>query len=176
MTTSPGMVSLAAAICVARPGATDLSFLWVGTGVVVEGLRREGVEVELIRGSCRLESFWVDAWQAPCWMLRRFPAGRALVCALVMSDSQGADGIVASKDIPIHRQPDGQVGRGPAGRSSAVYLSVLLKEAGLHEADIEVVDPPRTLEQAQRTTLLCLSARMASHDRSLVSTDDMGTH
>ena len=68
------------------------------------------------------------------------PDEEPLVCVLVMDDSQGADGIVASKDIQSIADLKGKSVAVLRAASSQFYLNVLLKEAGLSEADIEVVD------------------------------------
>ena len=58
-----------------------------------------------------------------------------------MDESHGGDGIVATKDIQSIADLKGKMVAVPERRSVASsYLNVLLKEAGLSEADIETVD------------------------------------
>jgi len=72
------------------------------------------------------------------------PDEETLACVLVLSDSQGGDGILASNDIRTIADLKGKsVAFGHRGISQ-FYVNVLLKEAGLSEADIEVVDLPPT--------------------------------
>jgi NitT/TauT family transport system substrate-binding protein len=61
---------------------------------------------------------------------------------LALTDSQGGDGILATNDIETIADLKGRsVAFGHRGISQ-FYVNVLLKEAGLSEADIEVVDLP----------------------------------
>ena len=57
-----------------------------------------------------------------------------------LDDSHGADGVVASKDIESIADLKGKTVGVLRGGLPQFYLNVLLKEVGLSEADIEVVD------------------------------------
>jgi NitT/TauT family transport system substrate-binding protein len=120
---------------------------------------KEGVEVELINNEVHAAAFgglFAGQVDAVAGALLDAPAfsepDEPLVCALVMSDSQGADGIVASKDVQSIADLEGKSVAVLRGGVQQFYLSVLLKEAGLIEADIEVVD--LTPEDAGQAFLL----------------------
>jgi NitT/TauT family transport system substrate-binding protein len=86
-------------------------FIWVGYGPLFLAqekgfFAKEGVEVELINNEVHAAAFgglFSGQVHAVAGALLDAPAfsepDEPLVCALVMDDSQGADGIVASKDI-----------------------------------------------------------------------------
>ena len=60
---------------------------------------------------------------------------------LALDDVRGGDGIVATRDIQTDRRSQGQERWHSATCSaSQFYINVLLREVGLREADIEVVD------------------------------------
>jgi NitT/TauT family transport system substrate-binding protein len=65
-----------------------------------------------------------------------------LVCILATDDSRGGDGILATTDIHSIADLEGKSVAFLRGSVAEFYLKVLLKEAGLGEADIEVVDLP----------------------------------
>ena len=65
-----------------------------------------------------------------------------LVCVLPLDEFHGGDGILATKDIRAVADLKGRSVAVLRGSLQQFYLSVLLKEAGLSEADIEVVDLP----------------------------------
>ena len=60
-----------------------------------------------------------------------------------IDESLGGDGIVASKDIQSIADLKGKVVAFPERTVSQFYLNVLLKKAGLSEADIEPVEMTR---------------------------------
>jgi NitT/TauT family transport system substrate-binding protein len=129
--------------------------IWVGYGpfFVAEEkgfFVREGVEVELIQiedhtaALAALYAGQVDALATATQDVVAFsePDEEPLACVLVLTDSQGGDGILATNDIRSIADLTGKsVAFGYRGISQ-FYLDVLLKEAGLSEADIEVVDLP----------------------------------
>jgi NitT/TauT family transport system substrate-binding protein len=126
--------------------------VWVGFGPLFLAqekgfFAKEGVEVELINVEVHAAAFGglfsgqVDAitgavLDAPLY----FEPDAPVVCVLAMDDSQGADGVVASKDIQSIADLKGKSVAMLRGGLQQFYLNVLLKEAGLSEADIEVVD------------------------------------
>jgi NitT/TauT family transport system substrate-binding protein len=64
------------------------------------------------------------------------------VCVLPLDESRGGDGILATKDIQSIADLNGKSVAVLRGSLQQFYLAILLKEAGLSEADIEVVDLP----------------------------------
>jgi NitT/TauT family transport system substrate-binding protein len=129
--------------------------IWVGYGplfVAAEKgfLANEGVEVDLIQiedhtaALAALFAGQVDALATATQDVVVFnePDEETLACVLVLSDSQGGDGILAAKDIRTIADLKGKsVAFGFRGISQ-FYVNVLLREAGLSEVDIEVVDLP----------------------------------
>ncbi|HEX6112348.1 MAG TPA: ABC transporter substrate-binding protein [Geminicoccaceae bacterium] len=127
-------------------------FNWVGYGPLFLAqekgfFAREGVEVELINNEIHAAAFGgllAGQADAVAGALLDAPAfsepDEPLVCALVMGESRGADGIVASKDVQSIADLKGRSVAVLRGGLPQFYLNVLLKEAGLSEADIEVVD------------------------------------
>ena len=92
-------------------------------------------------GFAGLEAGQIDAIAVTADTMVRFsnPDGELYLCMLVLSDSLGADGIVANKDIQSIADLKGKMVAFEEGEVSQFYLNVLLKEAGLSEDDIEVV-------------------------------------
>lgn len=69
------------------------------------------------------------------------PDEEPLVCALALDDDRGGTGVVATKDVRSVADLEGRsVAFLRGGSIQQFYLNVLLKEAGLSEADIEVAD------------------------------------
>jgi NitT/TauT family transport system substrate-binding protein len=101
-----------------------------------------------------LEAGQIDAIAASADTMVRFlnPDGELYRCMLVLSDSLGADGIVASKEIQSIADLEGKVVAFEESEASQFYLNVLLKEAGLSQDDIEVVG--LTAEDASNAFLL----------------------
>ena len=126
--------------------------IWLGYGPLFvareKGLfAREGIEVELINNEVHAAAFgglFSGQVDAVAGALLDAPAfsepDEPVVCALVMDDLQGADGVVASKDIQSIADLKGRSVAALRGGVPHFYLNVLLKEAGLSETDIEVVD------------------------------------
>jgi NitT/TauT family transport system substrate-binding protein len=133
--------------------------IWVGYGPLFVAQEkgffdRESADVELIRIDDLTAAFaslfddQVDGMMAGTPDLVTFYARQAesddepLVCVLVTDDSRGGDGILATKDIQSIADLRGRSVAFLRGSVVEFYLKVLLKEAGLSEADIEVVDLP----------------------------------
>jgi NitT/TauT family transport system substrate-binding protein len=129
-------------------------FNWAGYGPLFLAQEKgffaaEGIEVELINveethaAYAGLFGGHVDAVAAIVQDIPFFSTSDdILICVLVTDDSSGADGIVASKDIRSIADLRGRTVAFEKGSGSQFYLNVVLKEAGLSEADIEPVDIP----------------------------------
>jgi NitT/TauT family transport system substrate-binding protein len=128
-------------------------FIWVGNGPFFvaqeKGLfAEEGVEVELINIEDHAAAFGglfvgqVDAVQGAMPDAPTFaqPGEEPLVCVLALDESRGGDGVLATNDIHTVADLRGKSVAVLPGSIGHFYLIVLLKEAGLSEADIEVVD------------------------------------
>jgi NitT/TauT family transport system substrate-binding protein len=127
--------------------------VWVGFGPLFIAKEkgffdREGVEVELIRIEehttqyAGLFSGQIDAAAAAFQDAPVFsdPDEPLLVCVLMLDESRGADGILAVRDIRTIADLKGRSVAVLHGSVSHFYLSVLLAEAGLTQADLEIVD------------------------------------
>ena len=130
-------------------------FTWVGYGPLFvaqeKGLfDQEGVTVELINIDDHTAAFsglfagQVDAIAAGTQDVLTFadPDEDLLVCVLPLDEFRGGDGILATKDIRSIADLEGRSVAVPRGSLQQFYLAILLKEVGLSEADIEVVDLP----------------------------------
>jgi NitT/TauT family transport system substrate-binding protein len=129
--------------------------IWVGFGPLFVAAERgffdqEGVDVLLIRiddhtaALAALYAGQVDALATATQDVVAFaePDDEPLACVLVLTDSQGGDGILATNEIQSIADLKGKaVAYGYRGISQ-FYVNVLLREAGLTEADIEMVDLP----------------------------------
>jgi NitT/TauT family transport system substrate-binding protein len=73
-------------------------------------------------------------------MLPNFDPEQPYVCVLAIDESLGGDGIIASNDIRSIADLRGKTVAFPERTVSQFYLNVLLKNAGLSEADIEPVE------------------------------------
>jgi len=125
---------------------------WVGFGPLFVAqekgfFAKEGVQVELIDMAIHeamyagLFAGQVDAVTATVDdMLPHFDPEHPSACVLALDDSRGGDGIVANKDIKSIADLKGKTVAFPKGTVSEFYLNVLLRKAGLSEADIETVD------------------------------------
>jgi NitT/TauT family transport system substrate-binding protein len=133
--------------------------IWVGYGPLFVAqekgfFAKEGVDVELIRIDDHTAAFaslfddQVDSIVATTQDVVTFsvtlsePDEEPLVCVLATDDSRGGDGVLATKDIQSIADLEGKSVAFLRGGAAHFYLKVLLKEAGLSEADIEVVDLP----------------------------------
>src|SRR5262245_42994774 len=128
--------------------------IWVGFGPLFvakeKGLfAEEGVEVELINmaipealyagllaGQIDVSGATVDS------ILPHFDPEEPYACVMVTDESLGADGILAARDIQTIADLRGKTVAVPHGSVAQFYLNVLLKKAGLTQADLEVVDLP----------------------------------
>jgi NitT/TauT family transport system substrate-binding protein len=128
-------------------------FIWVGNGPFFvaqeKGLfAKEGIEVELVNIEDHTTAFaglfsgQVDAVQGAMPDAPTFaqPDEEPLVCVLALDESRGGDGILATKETQTVADLKGKSVAVLPGSIAHFYLIVLLKEAGLSEADIEVVD------------------------------------
>jgi NitT/TauT family transport system substrate-binding protein len=132
---------------------------WVGFGPLFVAqekgfFAKEGVTVQLIKIDDHTAAFaalfddQVDGVVAATQDLVTFrasfsgPDEEPLVCVLALDDSQGGDGILATKDIRSIADLKGKSVAFWRNSAAHFYLNVLLEEAGLSEADIEVVDLP----------------------------------
>lgn len=129
--------------------------IWVGYGPLFVAQEKgffadQGVEVALINfddqraAYAELFAGQVDAVASAMDEAVSFaePDEDTLVCVLALDDSVGADGVVAHNDIRTIADLRGKVVAFAAQGVGQFYLNVLLKDAGLSEADLEVVDLP----------------------------------
>jgi NitT/TauT family transport system substrate-binding protein len=129
--------------------------VWVGFGPLFIArekgfFAREGVEAELINIDDHTAAFsglfagQIDAIAAGTQDVLTFaaPDEDRLVCVLPLDESRGGDGILATKDIRSIADLKDRTVAVPRGSLQQFYLAILLKEVGLTEADIEVVDLP----------------------------------
>jgi NitT/TauT family transport system substrate-binding protein len=163
MRTGHRIVEIAATMCIiaslvgtasAEPLRLRYS-VWVGFGPLFVAKEKgffadEGVDVELIELDDHTAAFaalyagHVDALAAAMQEAVVFaePDEEPLACVLALDDSQGGDGILATKDILTIADLEGRsVAYGDRGISQ-FYVNVLLKEVGLSQADIDFVDLP----------------------------------
>lgn len=128
-------------------------FTWVGFGPLFVAqdkgfFAKEGLEVSLIRNDDHTAAFaglaaghvHAVAGGLQDAVVFSEPNEDPLQCVLVNDDTRGADGIVASKHIRSIADLKGKAVTVDFGSSSQFYLNTLLKEAGLSEGDLEVVD------------------------------------
>jgi ABC-type nitrate/sulfonate/bicarbonate transport system substrate-binding protein len=73
-------------------------------------------------------------------MLPTFDPKQPYVCVMGIDESLGADGIVADRDIRSITDLKGKLVAFNQRTVSQFFLHVLLREAGLSEADIETVN------------------------------------
>jgi NitT/TauT family transport system substrate-binding protein len=73
-------------------------------------------------------------------MLPYFDPEDPYACFLAFDESTGGDGIVANNDIKSIADLKGKMVAVAKGATSQLLLNVLLKKAGLSEADVETVD------------------------------------
>lgn len=135
--------------------------IWVGYGPLFvaaekDFFAKEGVEVELIPiedDTATLAALFAGqidalATATQVTVASNEPDEEALACVLMLDDSQGGDGILATKDIQTIADLKGRSVAFGHRSVSQFYVNVLLREVGLSEADIEVVDL-RTEEAAE---------------------------
>lgn len=127
--------------------------IWVGYGpffvAAEKGLfAKEGVEVELIQmeddtaSLAALFAGQIDALATATQtaVASNEPDEEPLACVLMLDDSRGGDGILATKDIQTIADLKGKSVAFGHRSVSQFYVNVLLREVGLSEADITVVD------------------------------------
>jgi NitT/TauT family transport system substrate-binding protein len=126
--------------------------VWVGFGPLFVAEEKgffaeEGLEVELIDMAVHEASYaglfagQIDAVGATVDdMLPRYDPDDPYVCVMALDESIGADGILATNDIQSIADLKGKVVGRAATTVSQFFLNVLLKNAGLSEADIEPVE------------------------------------
>lgn len=143
----------------AHPGATAAESLriahtiWVGFGPLFIAqekgfFAKEGIDVELIRIEehtttyAGLFSGQIDAVAAALQDAPAFadPAEPPLVCVLMLDESHGADGVLATRDIATIADLKGRSVAVLHGSVTHFFLSVLLRDAGLSLDDLKVVD------------------------------------
>jgi NitT/TauT family transport system substrate-binding protein len=125
---------------------------WVGDGPLFVArekgfFAREGIEIDLIDMAIHEASYaglfagQVDAIAVTVDdMLPHFDPKQPYVCIMALDESLGADGILANNDIQSIADLKGKVVGRAARTVSQFFLNVLLKDAGLSEADIEPVE------------------------------------
>jgi NitT/TauT family transport system substrate-binding protein len=109
---------------------------------------KEGIEIELIEMEEHTAAFaglaagQVDAilGSPPDGAAFSQPGEEPRACVLATDESFGGDGVLATTDISSIADLKGKSVAFLHGSISQFYINVLLKEAGLTEADIEVVD------------------------------------
>jgi NitT/TauT family transport system substrate-binding protein len=127
-----------------------LTFVGLGPVFVAQekGLfAKEGVEVEPINMAIHeamyagLFAGQVDVIDATVDdMLPNYDPDQPFVCVMTLTESLGADGIVANNDIRSIADLKGKVVALAERTVSQFYLNVLLRDAGLSQADIETVN------------------------------------
>jgi NitT/TauT family transport system substrate-binding protein len=125
---------------------------WVGYGPLFVArekgfFAKEGVEVELINMAIH-EAMYAGLFAGQTDaitvtvddMLPNFDPEAPYACVLAIDESLGGDGIIASNDIRSIADLRGKTVAFPERTVSQFYLNVLLKNAGLSEAEIEPVE------------------------------------
>jgi NitT/TauT family transport system substrate-binding protein len=128
-------------------------FVWVGNGpffVAQENglFANEGIEVELINIEdhsaifAALSARQIDAAQGAFQDPARFSekGEEPWMCMLVIDESRGADGVIAVKDIQTIAELQGRTVAATQEGLPGFYLRLLLKDAGLSVADVEIID------------------------------------
>jgi NitT/TauT family transport system substrate-binding protein len=125
---------------------------WIGEGPLFVArekgfFAKEGVDVELIDMSVHEAMFaglfadQVDVISVTVDdMLPNFDPADPYVCVLAIDDDYGASGLLATDDIRSIADLRGRTVAFPKRTVSEFHLNVLLREAGLSEADIEPVE------------------------------------
>ncbi len=125
---------------------------WIGYGPLFVAqekgfFAKEGVQVELIDMAIHeamyagLFAGQVDAITGTVDdMLPHFDPADPYACVFALDELHGGDGIVANNDIKSIADLEDKTVAFPKGTVSEFYLNVLLKGAGLSEADIKPVE------------------------------------
>ena len=126
--------------------------VWVGYGPLFLAQQKgffeaEKVEVQLVKMEDPKESFSamgagrVDGIVSTIdTMIPHLKTGREFQYVLALDDSAGGDGIVARKEIKSVRDLKGKRVAVQAGSASQFFLNVLLRDAGLSEKEVKVVN------------------------------------
>lgn len=126
--------------------------VWVGYGPLFLAQERgyfqaEGVDVQLVKMEDPAESFRamsagrLDGLASTVdTMVPNLGTGREFQCVLALDDSAGGDGIVARREIRSVRDLKGKRVAVHLGSVSQFFLDVLLREAGLSEKDLRIVN------------------------------------
>jgi NitT/TauT family transport system substrate-binding protein len=126
--------------------------VWVGYGPLFLAQQKgyfeaEKVEVQLIRMEDPRESFLamgagrLDGVVSTIdTMIPHLKTGREFQYVLALDDSAGGDGIIARKEIKSVRDLRGKKVAVHEGSVSQFFLNVVLREAGLSEKDVQVVN------------------------------------
>jgi NitT/TauT family transport system substrate-binding protein len=126
--------------------------VWVGDGPLFLAQQKgyfaaENVEVQLIRMEDPRESFLamgagrLDGIVSTIdTMIPQLKTGKEFQYVLALDDSAGGDGIVARKEIKSVRDLRGRRVAVQEGSVSQFFLNVLLRDAGLSEKDVQVVN------------------------------------
>lgn len=126
---------------------------WVGSGPLFLARKKgffkdEGVKVELVRiedvtlrfaamAAGRIDVIVTTVDALPLYLI---PEGKRYQYLFALDHSAGRDGVVATKDIKEVADLKGRKVALTKGSAAQFYLNVLLREAGLTQSDIEVVD------------------------------------
>ena len=153
---------LAAGMALALGGASEAKTLklahstWVGYGPLYIArdkgfFKEEGVDIELVvmedtpakmgalmAGQIDLVASTVDEF--PIYMT----PGKTLHYILAVDNSKGGDGIVATKDITTVADLKGKKVAFETGSVSQFFFNAVLREAGMSESDVEVVNMTAT--------------------------------
>lgn len=126
---------------------------WVGYGPFFLAKKKgyfkeEGIKVELVRIEdvavrfAALAAGRIDAMAATIDTMPLYlkPQGTKYQYLFALDDSKGGDGVVASKDIETIADLKGKKVAFTEGSVAQFYLNVLLRDAGLSQSDIEVVN------------------------------------
>ena len=126
--------------------------VWVGYGPLFLAQQKgyfaaENVEVQLIRMEDPRESFVamgagrLDGIASTIdTMIPHLKTGKEFQYVLALDDSAGGDGIVARKEIKSIRDLRGRRVAVQEGSTSQFFLNALLRDAGLLEKDVQVVN------------------------------------
>jgi NitT/TauT family transport system substrate-binding protein len=154
-----GVAGLLLVLLIGRAAPTSASeplriryAVWVGYGPLFLAQQKgffeaEGVEVQLVRMEDPGEGFEAMAAGRLDGLVSTIDtvaahakAGREFQCVLALDDSAGGDGIVARREIRSVRELKGKRVAVRRGSVSQFFLDVLLREAGLSEQDLRIVN------------------------------------
>jgi len=126
---------------------------WVGYGPFflakkMDYFKEEGIKVELVKiedvavrfaalAAGRIDAMATTIDTLPVYLK---PQGTKYQYLFALDDSKGGDGVVASKEIETIADLKGKKVAFTEGSVAQFYLNVLLRDAGLKQSDIEVVN------------------------------------